>query len=398
MDILNSAQKLTPQLSTWRRLFHAIPEVGNDIPQTRRAVCAVLADLGIESMNLEGCGGVTALLHGKRDNGHTVGLRADMDALPVKEETGLPFASTNGCMHACGHDAHMAMLLGSAKLLRDHSEIFSGTVKLIFQPGEENVRGANKVISAGALDNPKVEAIFGQHAGFLGGTGSGIISLRKGTIMASFDCFEITVTGKGGHGARPEDGIDPIVCAAQMVTAAQTLISRECAATDPAVLTFGSFRAGETYNVIPEKAFLKGALRTCNPHTRERIKKRLGTLFAGIAASMGAHAEVNFVSGYMPVENDARCTALVKEQAERLFGVDKVRYMDVPSMVSEDMSEYLSRIPGCYWLFDNPLTDEEGMPIHCRHHSADFDIDESMMWRGSVLMAVTASEWLNRQK
>lgn len=386
MNVLEKANSLQEQIITWRRDLHRIPEVGLDLPQTAGYIKEALGKLRLIPMNYVNGSGVTAVIEGDED-GPTVALRADTDALPVREETGLPFASTNGNMHACGHDAHAAMLLGAAAILSEYRETMHGRVKLIFQPGEENLGGARNMVSEGVLKYPDVDALFGMHAGNLGNAPSGMLSFREGTLMASFDCFEVTVTGRGCHGARPEDGVDPIVVSAQIISALQTIVSRECAATDPAVVTVGSIHGGSTYNIIPDTVKLMGSMRACTPETREKLKKRFVEICTGVASTLGAKAEVSFLDGYRPTVNDAGCTALAMDVARELFGEERVESLAVPSMVSEDVSEYLARVPGCFWFFSTP-------GACASHHNCKFDIEEARLWEGSAMLAAVALRYL----
>ncbi len=374
---------LSDRVIAWRRDLHRIPGVGYDLGQTADYVERELRKMGLCVTRLCGGSGLCATIDGAGD-GKTVALRADMDALPIREETGLPFASTNGCMHACGHDGHMAQLLGAAALLCGDKS-FPGHVRLLFQPAEENQGGARKMIEDGALDG--VDAVFGMHIGYLTDAPSGMFSFREGTSMAGFSPFDITIRGRGGHGARPEDGVDPIVAASQVVMALQTLASREHAAADPFVCTIGSIHGGVTYNIIPDTVTMKGGMRVVSEETREYMKERMTQLVRGVCAAMRARGEVEFSQGYLCTINDAHCTQLAHDTARELFGEESVEWMKQPIMVSEDVSEYLARVPGCFWLYATPGTGR------C-HHRADFDIAEELLWRGSLLEAQTARRFL----
>ncbi|MEA4824974.1 MAG: M20 family metallopeptidase [Clostridiaceae bacterium] len=375
---------LSQKIIAWRRALHQIPEVGFDLTQTTAYVQAELEKLGLAVTRVCNGSGLTALIEGDTP-GKTVALRADMDALPIREETGLPFASTNGNMHACGHDGHTAMLLGAAALLCENRESIQGKVKLIFQPAEENLGGARDMVADGVLVG--VDALFGMHAGQLADAKAGTFSFKAGASTASFDAFDIVIHGAGSHGARPEDGVDPIVVAANLINTLQTLASREHRATDPYVFSIGSIHGGETFNIIPDEVTLKGCMRACDGETRERLKARVTAVVEGVCAAMRAKGTVTFHPGYLPTVNDAACTKLAHDKAADLFGGDSVEWMELPIMVSEDVSEYLARVPGCFWLYATPGKS-------CRHHSATFDLDETLLWRGSVLLAETAKEYL----
>ena len=378
-------QTLSRTVTGWRRALHQIPEIGFDLPQTTALVQGELEKMGLTVQRVCGGSGLTAIIEGTQP-GKTAALRADMDALPIREETGLPYASINGAMHACGHDGHTAMLLGAAALLCENRDAIRGRVKLIFQPAEENLGGARDMVADHVLDG--VDALFGMHAGFLTDAAPGTFSFKAGASTASFDAFDITIRGAGSHGARPEDGVDPIVVSAQVISALQTLASREHRATDPYVFSIGSIHGGETYNIIPDEVKLQGCMRATDAATRERLKKRVTEITQGVCAAMRAGGTVRYFDGYQPTVNDAACTQLSYETAKRLFGAESVEWMEQPIMVSEDVSEYLAVVPGCFWLYATPGG-------NCRHHSAAFDLDESLLWRGSVLLAETAKAYLS---
>ena len=379
---------LSEKVIGWRRALHRIPEIGFELPKTTALVQGELEKMGLTVQRVCGGSGLTAVIDGAAPEGatsKTVALRADMDALPIREETGLAYASTNGAMHACGHDGHTSMLLGAAALLCGERD-FPGRVKLIFQPAEENLGGARNMVAAGVLEG--VDALFGMHAGLLTDAKPGTFSFKVGASMASFDSFDITVRGQGSHGARPEDGVDPIVVTAQMLCALQTLSSREHRATDPYVFSIGSIHGGETYNIIPDEVKLQGCMRATDEATRQRLKKRVTEIVEGVCAAMRAQGSIRFFDGYQPTVNEEACTHLAYEKAKAIFGADSVEWMEQPIMVSEDVSEYLARVPGCFWLYATPGG-------NCRHHSAAFDLDESLLWRGSVLLAETAKAYLS---
>ena len=376
-------EKLSQQIIGWRRALHRIPEVGFDLVQTTAYVEAELAKLGLRAERVAGGAGLTADIEGNAP-GKTAALRADMDALPIREETGLPFASENGNMHACGHDGHIAMLLGAAALLAGNRN-FPGKVRLLFQPAEENLGGAKNMVADGVLRG--VDAVFGMHAGLLTDAAPGTFSFKSGVLTASFDRFDITIRGAGSHGARPEDGVDPIVVSASVISALQTLASREHRATDPYVFSIGSIHGGETYNIIPDEVTLKGCMRACCEETRGRLKARVTEIVGGVCAAMRAKGTVTFYPGYLSAVNDAKCTKLAHDKAAEFFGEDSTEWMEQPIMVSEDVSEYLARVPGCFWLYATP-------GACCLHHSSTFDIDETLLWRGSVLMDASARAFL----
>ena len=337
-DILKAAQALRNDIAAWRRALHAIPEMDRDLPQTRAFVCSRLEALGIPYRTFEGDSSVCAWIRGGGSGG-TVALRADMDALHITELTGLPYASTNGNMHACGHDAHTAMLLGAASILRGMGETLRGNVTLLFQSGEEGSGGAERMIAAGALDEPPVDVVFGQHAGQLSPElPGGMFGFYPGTFMASRDTFYLTVRGQGCHGSTPAAGVDPVVVSAYLITALQTLVSRECNGTDTAVLTIGSIHGGEVYNIIPDQVELQGAIRCLDEGKRAELERRITELAKGLCASMRAECDVAFEHGYPVLVNDDGATAFAAGCARELLGGGAVRMLRQPLMSSEDMS------------------------------------------------------------
>ena len=321
--------------------------------------------------------GVVALLEVPGASG-CVALRADMDALPLTEETGLPFAAPGEAMHACGHDAHMAMLLGAAALLVERREELSGTVRFLFQPGEEQGRGAAALIAAGALWG--VDGVCGLHVGRLfPELASGQVGLRSGTAMASMDRFEVVLKGRGTHGAMPHGGIDPIVMAGEFVGILQTLVSRETPATRPAVVSVGRIHGGSAFNIIPGEVRLEGTFRAVTPEDRERLARRVDELARGVAALHGGEAEVLWEKGAPPVVNHRGFTEAFRRSAGKVLPPEDLVDLEAPTLVGEDMALYLERVPGVFFF----LGGGEGYP----HHHPRFDLDEEVLWRGSALFA-----------
>jgi len=380
------------EIAGWQRDLHRIPETGLHLPETADYIHRCLNRIGIEEItSFERHSGLMAVIEGKRP-GATVALRADMDGLPIEERTGLDYASCHpGAMHACGHDGHMAMLLGAAKLLHSVSKEMAGTVKLLFQPAEESVGGARLMIEDGVLENPEVNVIFGQHCGsIVKGLPKASIAAKKGAEMASQDSFRITIYGKAGHGAIPAESVDPIVISAQMISAMQTLVSRECNASDSAGLSVGSIHSGDTYNIIPETAVMVGSIRCLNEELRARLLKRIQELVAGIAAAMGGRAEVVYMQQYPVTCNDPALTEFILKEAEKLFGQEKTVELSEATMVSEDMSEFLRRVPGVFWFFSTPAKED----VDAQHHTPFFKIDSSLLWQGSLMQAQCAWDYL----
>ena len=285
-------QGIQEQMQQWRRDLHRLPELGLYVPETSLYVQSVLGELGVPFHTLLDGNAVVGLIEGAGP-GKCIALRADMDGLPVREETGLPFASTNGNMHACGHDGHMAMLLGAAAWLVTHRESFTGSIKLLFQPAEESPGGAKPMIEAGCLENPHVDAVFGLHAGAISTElPEATVGFRSGPLMAAVDKLQIVVHGKGGHAAYPQTTVDPITLAAELVLALQTLVSREKSPFDPLVLSITCINGGRGMNVIPDSVELLGTVRTMNPDTRVWLARRIREVSEQLAASRGAAVEI----------------------------------------------------------------------------------------------------------
>jgi amidohydrolase len=314
-----------------------------------------------------------------------------MDALPILEENDVEYRSqTPGVMHACGHDAHTAMLLGVSRLLMERRDQFTGTVKLLFQPAEESPPGGAKpMIDAGVLEDPKVDAAFGLHIDQ--DNPVGVIELRSGPAMAAADRFHMVIRGKGGHGAKPQDSVDPIVIGAQIVTALQTLVARVIDPTEEAVVTVGTFQAGLAFNVIPDTAELGGTVRTFNDKNRDLLEERIGTLAQGIATAMGGAVDYSYTRGYPATVNHPEMTELVREEAAKVVGEEGVRQAPL-MMGAEDFSYFLEAVPGAFW-FVGSQNPERGLVWG--HHHPRFDLDEAALAIGMESMANVALRYLN---
>lgn len=388
MSIINKAKSIEKDIINWRRELHKIPELNLDLPLTSKYVITELEKMGINSKKLSSCSGIVGLIEGKNKN-KTIAIRADMDGLPVKEETGLEYSSINENMHACGHDAHMAMLLGAAKILNDIKDDLKGNVKLLFQPGEENAGGAIPMIREGVLENPRVDAIIGQHTGNLfDNVDNGQIGICNGTMMASQDHFTIIIEGEGTHGAYPAAGIDPIVIAANVVNALQTLISREINGTDSAVLTIGKINGGTVFNVIPDCVELEGSVRALDKRIRDKMEIRIKELVGNIVKSMRGKCKIEYFQGYPPLVNNSTMNNVLYQSAGKTIGEKNIVNIEKPSMGSEDMAYFHEKVPGTYYfLGSKPITVYP-------HHNPRFDIDESVLYKGSAVLAQTAYDWL----
>ena len=339
-ELRREAQTMQPQLTADRRRLHRNPEAGAVLPETVAYVKERLTEMGYHPQELGG--GLTATVTGT-DTGRCILLRADMDALRGQEQSGLSFRSENGCMHACGHDMHTAMLLGAARLLMQHRQELSGTVKLVFQPDEEGTNplgfsGAQAMLKDGILENPHVDAVVSMHIMSQSPYSAGTIYTRRGPMMSSCDTITITITGKGTHGSMPQEGVDALNVGVHIYSALQNLTARELAPEEQGVLTIGSFNGGEAANVLPEKVCLVGTMRTTVEATRTRFKKRIEAICAGMAQAFGAKAEVEFTQGIPSVYNEPALTQRVMDYTSELLG-EEVPEMRAPFSGSDDLSE-----------------------------------------------------------
>lgn len=389
-DVKDRALALNDRIVEWRRQIHKNPEIGFETPQTEAFIVERLGEMGIEEIRTGVAGhGVTALIRGKSP-GKVLGMRADLDALDMKEDTGLPYASTNDYMHACGHDAHVAMLLGAAQILMENRQALKGTVKLIFQPSEENVRGAAAMIEDGIMENPSMDGVIGLHTGNLWkGLASGMVGYRFGALMASSDWFDVTFEGKGGHGATPHLTVDPIVMASQAVSALQLIASRETSPLDSAVVTVGVIEGGTAPNIIAPTCTIRGTIRSFNAETRKMIPERIRAICENVAEGLRGKAKVEFTLGSPPVVNDTAMTEKLKKAAEEIVGKEKVAEVPEPTMGGDDMALFLERVPGTYFFHPSSFDDGTDYP----HHHPRFNVNEEVLWIGSAVMARFALAW-----
>ena len=342
-------KKHSQAVQTHFRWLHAHPELSGQEQQTAAYIASALRDMGLEPQEGVGGYGVVALIRGNAP-GRCVALRADMDALPIMEATDLPYISQNpGVMHACGHDAHVSMLLGAALVLNELKDHFAGCVKLIFQPSEENSAdsGAKRMIADGVLENPHVDAIMGQHIDALADTGT--ISSRPGVASAASDRFTIEVEGVASHVARPHLGTDAIVVAAQIITALQTVVSRNTDPRKSAVIGIGQIQGGERYNVVPSFVTMNGTCRTLDLDTRNLVERRMGETVNGIAEAMGAKCTLRYSRGYPSIMNRPDLVELVRQAAVPLCGVERVIIPKEVGMGAEDFSFYTEHVPAVYF-------------------------------------------------
>ncbi len=396
--------ELFDQVVEWRRHFHENPELSNREFETARYIERFLRDLGLEVETEIAHTGVVGVLEGGMP-GPVVGLRADMDALPVRERVDIPFASNVvseymgeevPVSHACGHDTHMAMLMGAAKILTEKKEELSGTVKFIFQPAEEGAPegeegGAELMVREGVLENPDVDVIFGQHIWSLKPVGK--IGYRAGGIMAASDRFRITVHGRQTHGSTPWDGVDPVTASAQIITGLNTIVSRQTELTkEAAVISVGRIRAGVRHNIIPETAELIGTIRTLDSDMQDKIHADVHRTATKIAESMGATADVEITRGYPVTYNDPDLTAKMLPSLQRTAGDVNVEHINAITG-AEDFSFFQMEVPGLYFFIGGmpPDMDPADAPSH---HTPDFYIDEEGMRIGVKALAILAVDYM----
>ncbi len=390
MKLLDEAQALLPETVELRRKIHRRPEIGLTLPRTQAAVLEALAGLPLTVRKGERITSVVATLAGGRP-GPTVLLRADMDALPLREETGLPFASeVDGAMHACGHDAHTAMLVGAARLLAAHRDDLAGRIVFMFQPGEEGYHGARFMLEEGLLEGDAPVAAFALHVTHR--QPAGAVATRPGPVAASGDTIKILVRGRGGHASSPHDCLDPIPIACEIVQAFQTLVTRRVSVFDPAVLTIARIEAGTTRNVIPETASLLGTVRTLSEETRTTLLEGVRRVAEGIAAAHGAEATVELVRGYPVTVNDDAVAGAVLEVAGELLGRERAQTMRSPMMGSEDFSYVIQRVPGALAFLGTRPDTGEAFP----NHSNRMLLNESALSTGIAMHAAVALRFLAR--
>lgn len=390
INILNEVKKIESEIINHRRELHKIPEVGLFLPQTKNYILNELMKLGLNVKEYKSCSGLSVVI-GKKE-GKTLGIRSDMDGLPIKEETGLPYASINGNMHACGHDAHMAMVLGVVKILKQNEELLNGKVKIIFQPGEEKEGGAKYLIQEGVLKNPDLDAILGIHTGnFIDEIENGFLGLYKGPFMASIDRFKIKIVGKGAHGATPHKSIDPIYISSQIVLSIQEIISREIEIFTPSVISIGKISSGSSYNVIPDFVEIEGTVRTLDKNVREYIPRRIEEIILNITKAFRANFEFEYNFGYPVVINDDNLTNEFYESAKKVTDKEKIIFLKKPTMVGEDFSYYTENIPGLYIFLSSKKNG-----LNYPHHNSKFDIDENTLYLGTALLTQFAIDYLNK--
>jgi len=388
--LLTDARAALPETVDLRRRLHRTPEVGLHLPATQAIVIEELRGLGLEPRTGAATTSLTAVIEGARP-GPTILLRADMDGLPLAEETGLEFASaTPGTMHACGHDTHMAMLLGAARLLVARRDALAGRVLLMLQPGEEGYHGARFMLDEGLLEMPAGQDVTGAFALHISTRyASGTIDYRPGAMLVAADFIRLTIRGRGGHASAPHETIDPIPVAAEIVLALQAMVTRRVDAFDPAVVTIAHIDAGTTTNIIPETAFVEGTIRTASEATRALVHAGVRRVVEGICAAHGAIAELEIIPGYPVTLNDPGFTAFAAEVAAEVLGTDAVVELASPIMGAEDFSYVLQRVPGAMF-FVGARPPEEDPATAPQNHSNRVVFHEPAMAVGAAVYAAVA--------
>ncbi len=389
---IQHAKSLKNDTIARRRDLHRHPELGFEEKRTAKIVAAAMNELELQVRTEVAQTGVIALLEGSR-SGPVVLMRFDMDALPIQEANDVPYASTiPGVMHACGHDGHTAVGITIARMLAERRDQLAGKVKFVFQPAEEGLGGAEGMVREGVLADPEPDYALAFH--LWNERPVDWIGLTPGPVMAGAELFEVTITGKGGHGAIPHEAVDPVLTAAQLVTALQSIVSRNVDPLESAVISVTQVHAGETFNVIPERTRLRGTIRTFLPEVRKMVLRRVEEIAMGIAASMGCTAKVDIRQLTPPVVNDAELTAKVANLTAGMFPKATLSDTEV-SMTSEDMAFMMQTIPGCYVLMGSNNR-KKGL---CEsHHNPRFDFDEAVLSRAAALLAAAAWSLLNENE
>lgn len=371
-----------------RRRIHQRPELGFREKETARLVATSLKDMGVNVKTGVAGTGVVGLIRGPKP-GKTIALRADMDALPMQEATGLPYASrVKGVMHACGHDGHTAMLLGAARVISTHRGSLKGTVKLLFQPAEEGDGGGYRMEKAGVLANPDVDVIYALHG--WPGLACGCVGLVEGACFAAADRVYITVFGRGGHGAMPHKAVDSIYLAAAIIQALQSIVSRRISALERAVVSICRVQGGSTHNIIPASVELEGTVRTFDRKVRRQILAEIRRICSRTAAIHGGRAECRFDEAYNAVVNDDKALKVAEKVAAGVLGRDKVKWIN-PTMGSEDFAYFLKRVPGAYLTLGTDSTGRRNFPVH----SPFFDFNDQAIPAGIKVLSGLALEYLS---
>jgi amidohydrolase len=388
IDFKAEAEKLREELVARRRDFHKYPELGFEEVRTAGIVAQELTRLGLEVQTGVGKTGVVGLLEGGRE-GPTILVRADMDALPIQEENGFEYASANpGKMHACGHDGHTAIALGVVKLLSEHRDEIAGRIKFVFQPAEEIVGGAKAMVDDGVLSDPRPDVTLGLH--LWNRSPLGWVGVGDGPVMAGASVFKLVIRGKGGHGASPHLSIDPVVCAAQLITAFQTIVSRNLNPLDNAVVSVTKLQAGTATNIIPEEVELQGTIRTFKSEILDLVKRRMEELSNAIARGMGCSASLTITDGTRPVSNNPEVAERVRKALGRVVSPDGFDQTE-RTMGAEDVGFFMDDIPGMYFFVGAEVPNQKE---YYGHHHPRFDFDENALPLSVALMSAAVAEYV----
>jgi amidohydrolase len=382
---------LQPSLVQWRRDFHRFPELGFQERRTSTVIAEKLTAWGISHQTEIAQTGIVATIVGKKQGCNKVlAIRADMDALPIQEENIVSYRSQiDGLMHACGHDGHTAIALGTAKYLWDHRADFSGTVKIIFQPAEEGPGGAKPMIAAGVLENPQVDAMIGLH--LWNNLPLGTVGVRSGALMAATEYFHCKIIGRGGHGALPHQTIDSILVGAQVVNTIHSIVSRNVSPLESAVISIGEFHAGSATNIIPDSAKISGTVRFFNPEVGAKLLSRLEEAIAGVCSAHGAKYELDYTKLYPPVINHPAIADLVRSVAENVIETPTGIVPECQTMGGEDMAFFLEAVPGCYFFLGSANSDKG---LAYPHHHPRFNFDEKALGAGVEIFARCVEKFL----
>ncbi len=391
MPVINRIAEFHDDMTAWRRDFHQHPELGFEEIRTSGIVAAKLREFGVDEV-VTGIAktGIVGVIKGRTDSGRAIGLRADMDALPIVEETGLPYASQNpGRMHACGHDGHTTMLLGAARYLAE-TRNFDGTVYVIFQPAEENLAGGERMVQEGLFQRFPMERVFGLHN--WPGAPEGTFYWREGPVMAAVANLEVTITGKGAHGAMPHNGTDPIMVAAAIVQGLQSIVARNVEPVEAGVITIGHITGGHTYNVIPETVRMLGTARWFAPEVGDLLERRFRQTVTGIAAAFGAEAQAEFIRAYPATVNETKSVHLAADAARAVQGERRVQLMPKPTMGGEDFSFMLNAKDGAYLMLGGGRSGDDPQVHHPR-----YDFNDAILPIGASWWATLAEQLLPRR-
>ncbi|WP_312611933.1 M20 family metallopeptidase [Oscillibacter sp.] len=390
--MFEKCKELQSYIVSVRRELHQVPEIGTNLPETQAIIARELDQMGVSYKKNQRDSGIIGEIKGAHP-GKTILLRADIDGLPITEATGVDYTSKHkSCMHACGHDAHGAMLLGALKILQENRDTLKGIVRFVFQTGEEICRGARLAIEEGVLDG--VDNVFGLHIGSIAGAdvSAGTLVAVPGCCMASFDRFILRIRGVGCHGSTPEKGVDPIMIAANIALSLQEILAREIPAMNPAVLTLGKIAGGAAYNVIPGEVVIEGTTRALDDGVRKYLAKRIGEISKSVAEAYRGSCELEMDWGAPPVVNDPAMTELAQNAAEKALGREHVMTSLAPLMGGEDFAYYLTERPGAFMFLSsaNPEKHTDGP-----HHNSKFNIDEDVLYMGSAAFVSIVEEYFH---